>query len=122
VVIDLNSAFISPHIIFNMISFSAGFILCCYRINKKIDSQNRLEAEKEKLVQAPLSNDPMIFQFHLMENSEYALQAYGVEGRHLNKKNHGKFMQILRFLYENEKLRPLPPEHHFKLLKFEKKD
>jgi hypothetical protein len=108
--------------LFLLIGFFSGFFICYYRFNKLIECHNKIEAEKQNSIPQPVSNDPMIFQFHLLENSNYELQAYGIEGRHLTKKNHKKFMEILKFLYENERLRPFPPEHDFKLLKFEKKD
>ena len=106
---------------FLLIDFFFGFLTCCYRVNKLIENRNKIESEKSISIN-PLSNDPMTFQFHLREDSEYVLQAFGVEGRHLKKENHKKFMKILKFLYENEKLRPFPPERNFKLLKFNKKD
>jgi hypothetical protein len=121
-VLDLNAEFIPVNAILCVISFILGFMLCYHRFTKSIDENNKIQIEKAKLIPGPLSLDPMVFQFHLLENTEYALSVTGMEGKHLIQSNHKKFMAILKYLYENEKLRPFPKQHEFKLLTFERKE
>ena len=121
-ILNLNAEFIPVEVIFCVVSFILGFMLCYYRFTKLIDKHNKIETEKAKLIPRPLSSDPIVFQFHLLENTEYALSVIGMEGRHLSQVNHKKFMDILNYVYENEKLRPFPKQHEFKLLTFEKKE
>lgn len=119
-----NTPFIDLTCISHAISFFFGFFLCAYRISKKIKA--RQDAENAKTASAPIlqkiSPDPMIFEFHLVESGDYILHVNGMEGRHLVKENHKKFTEMLKFICENEKLRPFPKAHQFKLLTFEKKD
>lgn len=112
--------------IFNFIYGGLGFIIGSiffyYRDRKLTETINKIESEKTKLLSATSSLDPMVFQFHLLENTEYALSVTGMEGRHLNQTNHKKFMCVLKYLYDNEKLRTFPKQHEFNLLMFEKKE
>lgn len=109
-------------IIFNILFFSLGYVFCLYHLKKNVSTQAQDSKSNNAPLSPKISKDPMIFEFHLVETGEYILNVTGMEGRHLVKENHKKFMVVLKFIYENEKLRPLPKEHQFKLLTFEKKD
>lgn len=108
--------------IFELISsatcFLTGYFICFNNIKNKIKpthSSNPPPLPK-------ISKDPMIFEFNLVETGDYVLNVIGMEGRHLIKENHKKFMELLKFIYENEKLRPFNKSNHFKLLTFKKKE
>lgn len=104
----------------NIIFFVLGYNKCEKNIKSHQESQNIKVALNPILPK--ISPDPMMFEFHLVANGDYILNVTGMEGRHLIKENHKKFIEMLKFIYENEKLRPFPKEHQFKLLIFEKED